>query len=724
MKKRLSIDDLNEMVSRSERSLEAHFAEIRTNILFDIGFHHPKIDSARGRGRDASKKKIRICKNYIQLITKFIRNSIQNRAPDGGCYPRNEKELSDQKSAELNQSVYEFMKEDSQLASVYAQIVADFVVPGETHTKVFFDPNAGEFLGWESDESEDEEIDDDDNDEESEDEDKESDEYEIEGDEANPDTIPVKGEKRAKFAGKIIYERIPPFNLLTDPDADSERTCKWVCIKKYLSRKELMDRYWDSEEKAGIIKRSGKDKVDWFNGFTGNYSDGNENEVELRELFFKPCNDFPEGHFVYFTDAGVLERGTLPDGFPIFSEVFDQSPDSPRGYSIVKIAKPFQVEINRVSAAAILESITLGHSTVLYPTGDKPTTHGIGNGMKGLEYHGVRPPEVLPGRSGEQYIEYARNLVDELFKACMVPQLDEDKQPGSNDAQAMLGRALRDKMRFSIYGEKIENLICRMISYSLKLARRYLPDDQIIPIVGKTEAVNIAEFKNTSPQSFQIRIKPRSDDFTNVYGKSLQIIQSLQYVGNQLPPEAISGMIRKLPFLNGEAILKDYTVWEDLADALILSLDRGEIPFFFERCNHDYVIQRLQMRMNENDFPTLDQQIQMNYNDRYMAHLQIMQQQQQEEAASTAGYIPSGGGLISADFYITTETGKQQRVRIPYESMDWLVKRLAQQGSSVEKITNLPGSAQADLGALNQQAGLTNEPQQQPQLNTAPLPMA
>jgi hypothetical protein len=716
MTKHLSIGDLNDMVSRAERALEAHFAEMRTNILLDSGFHHAKTDkTGRSRERDAARKKIRIVKNHLQVVTKFIRNSISNRAPNCACYPRNEKELSDQKSAELNQSVYEHLHEVSQLSGFYADMVYDFVVTGETHTKVFYDPNGGEFIGWEKDESEDAEES-----EETED-DMDEDEDEYAGEES-PDDLPVKGAKRAKFAGKILHERIPGYNFLTDPDADSMRNVKWVCIKKYLSRKELLARYWDDEEKTAIIKKSSKEKVDWFNGFTGIYSENNDDEVELRELYFPSCSDYPEGQYIYFTDMGKLESGILPDGMCIFSEVYDPAPDSPRGYSVIRIAKPFQIEINRAQAAAILESIVLGHSTVLYPSGDKPKTQGIGNGMKGLEYPGVTPPTVLPGRSGEQYIEYQKSLIDELYRVCMVPQQDEDKQQGVNDAQAMLGRSLRDKMRFSIYGEKIENLICQIAGYSLKLARRYLPDDVIIPIVGRTEAVNIAEFKNTTPQSFQLKIKPRADDFTSVYGKSLQIIQSLQYVGNQLPPEAIAGMVRKLPFLNNEAILKDFTIWEDQLDSIILSLDRGEVPFFFEQTDHDYAIKRLMMRMNENDFPTLPQEVQLNYNDRYMAHMQIKQQQQQEEAANTAGYIPSGGGLISADYYITTENGKQQRVRIPYESMDWLVKRLSSQGSDVEKISNLPGSAPADLGALNQQAGLTTEPQGQPQ--AAPMPMA
>lgn len=709
-----TVGDLNEMFKRSEQALQAHFAEIRTNILLDTGNHHPKAERINNTRmfRDMNqKKKIRITKNHIQVITKFIRNSIQNRAPDGAVYPRNQKETSDQKAAELNNSVYEFLKTEGQLTSVYAGQVHDFVVSGETHTKVFFDPRAGAFMGYEEEPEEDEE-----GDVEVEDDDEDEDEY---GEKSNVIRM-RKG--RPKFKGKIIYERIPPYNFLTDPDADSERTNYWVCIRKYIPRKKLEERYLGDKEKMEIVEKSSTEKSGWFNGFTGIYSDQNSDEVELREFYFKVCEEYPEGAYIFATDYGILEEGELPDGFCIFSEVFDESPENPRGYSIIKQAKPYQVEINRCAAAVITESIVLGHSTLLYPAGEKPASSGIGNGIKGIAYHSVKEPTLIPGRNGDQYIEYMNQQIDEMYRVCMVPNQDEDKnQGGTNDGQAMLGRALRDKMRFSLYGEKIENLICRMIDYSLRLARRYLPDDEIIPIIGKTEAVNIAEFKNTTPQQYQIKIKPRSDDFTSVYGKSIQIVQALQYVGSQLPPEAIASMVRKLPFLNEEAILKDYTIWEDQADAIILSLDRGEIPFFFEKTNHDYLVTRLQMRMNENDFPLLSPQIQMNYNDRYQAHLQVMSQQEQEAANAASGMIPASGGLVSVDYYISTPDGKQQRARLPYAAVEWLVNRLKEQSHDVEKITNLPLGAQADLGVINQQQGVSSQPQAAPQQGNMPM---
>jgi len=668
--------ELNVLYTDAERSLNAHFAEIRTNILLDIGNHHPKQDRFTGNRTGLNntaqqQRTIRITKNHIQNITKFIRNTIQNRAPGGSVFPKNPKELSDQKSAELNASVYDYLLHKHSLTSFYAKMIHDFVVCGESWTKVFHDPNGGDFSHYEGEE-------------------------------------PV-------FKHALIYERIPPYNLLTDPDSDSWATCKWVCIRKNLPTRVLQEKYAGDEEKWQIIKQSGDaNDTDWFDGFTGMYHDSGE-YVQLREYYFKPCREYPKGYFYFGTDHGVLEKGELPDGFPIFNSIYDESPENPRGYSVIRQIKPFQIEINRCAAAIITESLVLGASTVVYQAGSKLSTSSVGNGLKGLSYASANMPTIIPGRSGEQYTEYMQSQIAEMYRIAQVPEQDEDKiTSGQNDAMAMLFRSVRDKMKFSLYGEKIEKHILDIIDYSLKLSRRYMPDDEVIPIVGKSETVNIPEFRNTNPNNYSIKIEPRTDDFSSTMGRSIQLSQVMQYAGSSLPPDAIAHVIRQFPFINDEQMFKDMTTKSDTADAVILSLDRGEIPFFFDKCDHDYMIERLQTRMNSADFPLLSQQIQNAYNDRLTAHEQFLQQQQQDAAQATSGFLPSGGGLITVDYYVQTADGKQSRARVPYESMDWLIKKLASQGTNVEQLNNLPLAAQADIGKMNQQ-------QQQPAPQQAPM---
>ena len=183
------------------------------------------------------------------------------------------------------------------------------------------------------------------------------------------------------------------------------------------------------------------------------------------------------------------------------------------------------------------------------------------------------------------------------------------------------------------------------MEYSLQVLRSRLPDHVAIPVIGKDEAVNIAEFRNTSSQLYQIQIKPRSDDFTSMMGKSLQLQQAMQYIGGQLDPDQAVQLVRHLPFLSDEPILRDATIKQDQADSMILALDRGEQPFYYEQSDHTYMISRIISRMNETDFPILDQQIKMNYQDRLDRHANSEAAQQKEAQLATQGYIPTSGGI-------------------------------------------------------------------------------
>ena len=197
-------DELNSLYSDADTALNSHFAEIRSNILLDIGYHHPRRDKfSNARGPyfryQKGKTSIKMTKNHIQNITKYIRNSIQNRAPGGTILPQNAKELADQKSAELNLSVYECLKNKDDLDDYYSRLIHDFVVSGECYAKVFYDAKGGKFLGYES--------------------------------EVDETGAPI-GEPVTQWEGGIVYEKLAAYNLLTDPEADAKRGVAWVWCRK------------------------------------------------------------------------------------------------------------------------------------------------------------------------------------------------------------------------------------------------------------------------------------------------------------------------------------------------------------------------------------------------------------------------------------------------------------------------------------------------------------
>ena len=111
------------------------------------------------------------------------------------------------------------------------------------------------------------------------------------------------------------------------------------------------------------------------------------------------------------------------------------------------------------------------------------------------------------------------------------------------------------------------------------------------------------------------------------------------------------------------------------------------------------MIQRLTKRMNENDFPLLSQEIQMKYQERLDIHAQFEAQQNKEAQLATAGYIPTSGGLTKCDFYITKQDGKQERLTLPTDALEWLNEKLIQQGTNVQRLQELDPYGQAQVGS-------------------------
>jgi hypothetical protein len=429
---------------------------------------------------------------------------------------------------------------------------------------------------------------------------------------------------------------------------------------------------FDEQKLSYIHEATSDDTYQVFDGLTGQYNEAKEHCL-VKEMYIRPCPQYPVGYYFYFTQDGILEEGELPtdsDGkalpFPVLYCGYDQSNTSVRSYSVIKQIKSYQMEINRSASAIVMESLVLGHSTVLTQAGSKLSSQGIGNGMKSLTYTGTEP-KILRGSNGDQYINYQDMNTREMYQIAMVPYREQDKAPQTNDTMSLLFRSLKEKKKFSYYAEKFERFMCKMCDLSLALSKVFLSEEEMIPMVGRNEVVNIEEFKSVKPMHVMIKIRPRTDDFVSMMGKSMQVSQILQYAGSSLTPTDVGVLARNLPFLNEENIIEDAVLDYDMATNTILALDRGEKPPISDLEDHTYMIKRLTNRMKKPDFSLLSPEIQGAYQERVDFHNKLLISQQQEAAKAKSGYVPTGGGLVAVDMYVPdpklNEQQQQAQVR-------------------------------------------------------------
>lgn len=701
-KSKKSLEDLNQLYSQAETADKEILAEMRSNVQLIAGMHYSNKNSRFDRVRESqnltSAQKLRLTKNHIQKITKAYVNSIVEAAPGVFIRPRNERDIHHQKAATLNASVWQFAKDTQKLDAKVIDLAKDFIELGECFVKVFWDPTKGKFLGYNQslDAEGNGEVDED--------------------GEMKPDMDdPV-------FSGELVVERILACNVLRDPQAQTMDDSEYLIVRKMVPIKTLKKILENDPDpsKLKAVQPGSREEFMIFDASTQGYQQTKDMAM-VREYYFRPSPCYPQGYFYIATQHGVLFEGELPFGiFPIAYCGFDSMQTSPRHRSIVKQLRPYQIEINR-TASKIAEHQVTSDDKLLIQTGTKVSSGGVLPGVRTVQYSGVKP-EILSGRTGEQYLPYLTAKISEMYQVAGVPEALEDKEVQA-DPMAMLFRSAKDKKKFVIYISKFEQFLKEVCLIYLGLAKNYFDDQMLIPMVSKNEFVNVSEFRQTGELELSIEVKPMSDDVNTMFGKALAINHALQYVGPNMKPDQVGHLLRQMPFANFEDSFSDLTLDYDAATNLVLALERGEMVEPSPADNKEYMIKRLDKRMREADFRMLAPQIQQNFLQLKQSYQSMIAEELKKLQAAQQGFIPTEGALIKTDMNVEmpNSTGgvKTTRAAFPYKALEWLDQKLKEQGMAQERLqAELSQATLAEISAQipNQQGQGTATPQQNPSM--------
>lgn len=674
-------DELDRLFTEGESCDKALFAEMRSNIQLSAGdFFSRRNDKWWSRIRVVkdipNETKVRLSKNHLHPIVRTYMNNILAQSPGVTPTPNNPKELQDQKAAELNKAVWEYAKYNHQIKMKTHSWCKDFVEIGEVATKIYWDPMAGRFIGYEQ------EVDD------------------LGQPMVDEETGEPVSTGKAVFSGDLVFEPLYGFNLIRPSSAKSIREAPWLCVRKMVEVSVLKAMVAGNEDLEKAIKASKDDTFFVYDAAKSEYKQS-EKETMLREFYYRPCYDYPNGWFSIIACGKVLFEGELPYGvFPICYEGFDEIQTTPRHRSIVKQLRPYVAEISRAASKMAEHQVTLGDDKVILQNGAKVTTGPQLPGIRTMFVTG-QAPTVLEGRTGAQYLEYMNSQILELYKVANLDYDMAEKEQGS-DPYANLFKSMREKKKFSIYAEKFENFLVQVCDTYLQLAKQYFDENMLIPAIGKSEYINIAEFKSQEKLCYQVKVEPISDDMTSLMGRTLQLNHILQYVGTNLEKDDIGKIIRHMPFANNEEIYSDFTLDYDTAQNVMLALERGEMPQPGKNDNGDYILKRISSRQKQSDYKLLSPQIQMNYDQVVMYYEQIEAQRAMAIKQAQSEFIPSGGALIAVDYYVPDPNNKTRtiRARVPAESVDWLLKQLESQGSMQAALAQQTTGVQSDLARM------------------------
>jgi hypothetical protein len=665
--KKLDHNELMRLYKEGESSDNYLYAEQRSNLLLVAGAHYARKGSrfwnrVRDDNRLSEEQKIRLTVNHIQRICKIYENNILSYAPAVAAVPKNESELQDQKAAELNHSVWKDITERHRWSDKVREIVQDYVRVGEVFHKIYWDETKGKVIDYAPlvDEMGQPVVD--------------------------PMGQPQKDPSQPIMSGDFVFERIFGFNVFRAREAKSMNESWFIGYRKMVNIEDLKARVGNDPEKLDMIEASRDETYIIFDGSGSTYN-RSDNECLVLEFYIRPCITYPLGYYFICTNKGCLWEGELPFGiFPIIYCGMDEIPTSPRAYSFIKQLRPIQGEINRAISQVATHQVTLGDDKLAVQAGTKVANGGLQPGVRVLSYSG-QAPVVIPGRTGDQYLPYIGQMIDQFY---VIANLQEElaEKPSNVDPYTMLFMSIEQKKKFSVHTTKITQYLIDFCTVTLELAKQYYTEANLVPAIGRSEIINIAEFKNTSPLFYRIALEPGTEDMETRLGKQLTFNQIMQYVGSNLDPKDIGKIIRTSPYSNNELAAEDLTMDFDNGTNMILALDRGQ---FMEPSMYDdkkYLIKRLTTRTRKADFKFLAPQIQQMYQQIISQLIEMDAEEQRKIQEAAQGFIPMSGMAVVCDIYVPdpNNSSKTMRARVPYDALTWLLKRLEEQGATQNAI--------------------------------------
>lgn len=686
---KLTVSELKRLFEESKTALGDHLSETRTNNNLFQGNHFQKKGSKLSRNLEQAgvneDVKIRITKNHVNTVCKYIINSILSLAPTGTVAPKNPNELQDQKAAEIHKTILEDYKYQNKIKSHIRSWAHDYVVSGEIFLNVFWDPNKGRKITP-------------------------SPSYDIQGNPTQPAPF---------FGGDVVCERIFPWDVRMDAGAKCHQEAGWLGYEKMVNPDVIKKLVPDHPELDKVIKADTDDTYKVFEANSGTYREA-KGKVLLRQMYFRPCTEYPNGLYIFFTKETELIRGELPvdkNGnvfFPMKYLGFDEIPTSPRHASIIRQIRPEQMEVNRCASAIAQTQMSVGFDKLIVPTGGTVEEGGTKAGIRIVKVPGGKQSsDYIQGRSGDQFLATMQQNISEIYTKTGVPENWDEKQQDT-DIMATLYKNMRQKTRFSLYGDKFSEFIVEVFEEVLRLKKAYMTDHEFFMVTGKAEYQNINEFRSLDDLGYQIKIEEGTEDLESRFGRYMVLTNVLQYIGSNMDDNTKGTILRNLPFANGEEITSGLTQQYDNAKNIMLSLDRGEQPPVSEIADPLYVAQQLNNRIFKPDFQYLTPQIQAEYKHQVAQYNEIYIEKTRAVQRAEQGFIPADGPTVPVDgMYVTDPvTGKTSRMQVPQTAIKWLTEQLQAQGQALGNFGTLP---------LGQQSQIANQSMQQPGMDMSSM---
>lgn len=447
------------------------------------------------------------------------------------------------------------------------------------------------------------------------------------------------GDVRPIATGGTRILSLRPDQVIRDPDVTGDaNTHQWLAASVQRNRWDLMRQYplyADEIHDAPTIDPR------WLFGLTGGGTmmarNINNDCVQTYELYHKKTFAMPDGLFALMVGTTIVSMGPLPyDDLPFDAMMPDRDPGTSMGY-----AQGWDLMAPQTLASSVVMQMgtnreNFGRPNIWLPTGCIPEPYDVGGPR--LLQGGVSAPVVIDMstggvESGERFLELALTTMQRLSGISDATMGNVGSSAsGVAIAQQQENTAMFNGPTTSSYGRMLQGAMTKL----LRIAQRFMPDEQLIHIAGKLHAPMVKRFK--------------AQDFASIDGISVELgsaamrssgarhsIATELLQANQIQnPQIVEAFVQFIATGRTEPLLDGARARETQCERLMLEAQEGRPYIVAATMPHAMMIDRLTTVLAD---PSMDAE-----------RAQVAQTliQQHSELWMTLSSNPMGIGILAA----------------------------------------------------------------------------
>ena len=262
-------------------------------------------------------------------------------------------------------------------------------------------------------------------------------------------------------SGELTFTSFNPLDVVRDPAQEDAKKLRWVAVRTWVNRYDLMAKYPESIESIqsapdrmaaytnrpilGTDPQSGQSTLTLTSMMPSD-------EVEVFEFYHDRSPALPDGRRCLLVGKAILDDGPMPyKRLPVYWLKAGNQPGTNFGYSVSFDLAPIQQGINSLAATIATNQAAFGIQSILYPKGSGLNVRSLSSGLQAIQYDPAlgKPEPLQLTRTSPETFQFLQQLVGSLEQLSAINAVVRGDPQASLKSGSALALVASQALQFS-----------------------------------------------------------------------------------------------------------------------------------------------------------------------------------------------------------------------------------------------------------------------------------